>query len=136
MIRRPPRSTRTDTLFPHTTLFRSGCGGAPAQQPEPRRRDRKGGRRGDPPYLPRHGAYRHRDGARRAVSREGAGARRGHRFPARRHRTTPRPRRAGPIEPNNTAVVLAGSPTGTDPLLADTGVSTPAFFPMAGPATH
>src|SRR3546814_14632995 len=34
MIRRPPRSTRTDTLFPYTTLFRSligapkFCGGA------------------------------------------------------------------------------------------------------------
>src|SRR3546814_3298654 len=32
MIRRPPRSTRTDTLFPYTTLFRSErtswcCGG-------------------------------------------------------------------------------------------------------------
>src|SRR3546814_16830055 len=26
MIRRPPRSTRTDTLFPYTTLFRSGTG--------------------------------------------------------------------------------------------------------------
>src|SRR3546814_4083824 len=25
MIRRPPRSTRTDTLFPYTTLFRSEC---------------------------------------------------------------------------------------------------------------
>src|SRR3546814_8956469 len=25
MIRRPPRSTRTDTLFPYTTLFRSLC---------------------------------------------------------------------------------------------------------------
>src|SRR3546814_4010129 len=24
MTRRPPRSTRTDTLFPYTTLFRSG----------------------------------------------------------------------------------------------------------------
>src|SRR3546814_10053223 len=24
MLRRPPRSTRTDTLFPYTTLFRSG----------------------------------------------------------------------------------------------------------------
>src|SRR3546814_98441 len=37
MIRRPPRSTRTDTLFPYTTLFRSagsvrvlGCGRWPA----------------------------------------------------------------------------------------------------------
>src|SRR3546814_12349730 len=26
MIRRPPRSTRTDTLFPYTTLFRSEPG--------------------------------------------------------------------------------------------------------------
>src|SRR3546814_11845536 len=26
MIRRPPRSTRTDTLFPYTTLFRSYFG--------------------------------------------------------------------------------------------------------------
>src|SRR3546814_18043455 len=26
MIRRPPRSTRTDTLFPYTTLFRSHVG--------------------------------------------------------------------------------------------------------------
>src|SRR3546814_16517797 len=32
MIRRPPRSTRTDTLFPYTTLFRSsGNRSAPAQ---------------------------------------------------------------------------------------------------------
>src|SRR3546814_9797681 len=31
MIRRPPRSTRTDTLFPYTTLFRSGCGGDVAE---------------------------------------------------------------------------------------------------------
>src|SRR3546814_15574309 len=28
MIRRPPRSTRTDTLFPYTTLFRSWFDGA------------------------------------------------------------------------------------------------------------
>src|SRR3546814_1086675 len=30
MIRRPPRSTRTDTLFPYTTLFRSGIAGVVA----------------------------------------------------------------------------------------------------------
>src|SRR3546814_1344550 len=36
MIRRPPRSTRTDTLFPYTTLFRS-MGVAPAVRS--RRRD-------------------------------------------------------------------------------------------------
>src|SRR3546814_10237669 len=29
MIRRPPRSTRTDTLFPYTTLFRSPLHRAP-----------------------------------------------------------------------------------------------------------
>src|SRR3546814_6918012 len=34
MIRRPPRSTRTDTLFPYTTLFRS--------PPRPARADRVG----------------------------------------------------------------------------------------------
>src|SRR3546814_5396119 len=42
MIRRPPRSTRTDTLFPYTTLFRSvlpagpeigGAGAGPAWDP-------------------------------------------------------------------------------------------------------
>src|SRR3546814_19955100 len=36
MIRRPPRSTRTDTLFPYTTLFRSegdrGAGGGRQQE--------------------------------------------------------------------------------------------------------
>src|SRR3546814_695720 len=31
MIRRPPRSTRTDTLFPYTTLFRSGALGGIGQ---------------------------------------------------------------------------------------------------------
>src|SRR3546814_2250274 len=36
MIRRPPRSTRTDTLFPYTTLFRSGgFGSATGQVPGP-----------------------------------------------------------------------------------------------------
>src|SRR3546814_10284748 len=31
MIRRPPRSTRTDTLFPYTTLFRSSVPAARAE---------------------------------------------------------------------------------------------------------
>src|SRR3546814_2669024 len=39
MIRRPPRSTRTDTLFPYTTLFRSLLDGL--------------GRRNRTPGLPR-----------------------------------------------------------------------------------
>src|SRR3546814_3546557 len=33
MIRRPPRSTRTDTLFPYTTLFRSSYGRSVPIQP-------------------------------------------------------------------------------------------------------
>src|SRR3546814_3770772 len=33
MIRRPPRSTRTDTLFPYTTLYRSPHERAPHEQP-------------------------------------------------------------------------------------------------------
>src|SRR3546814_10079176 len=32
MIRRPPRATRTDTLFPYTTLFRSVCSRRQARQ--------------------------------------------------------------------------------------------------------
>src|SRR3546814_5665868 len=32
MIRRPPRSTRTDTLFPSTTLFRSAPIGVPGNR--------------------------------------------------------------------------------------------------------
>src|SRR3546814_16241964 len=35
MIRRPPRSTRTDTLFPYTTLFRSEDVGAKGLQKRP-----------------------------------------------------------------------------------------------------
>src|SRR3546814_10452784 len=38
MIRRPPRSTRTDTLFPYTTLFRSRpARHFPAPYPQARR---------------------------------------------------------------------------------------------------
>src|SRR3546814_1990781 len=46
MIRRPPRSTRTDTLFPYTTLFRSHPIDSSACQadhrPERKNRDRPG----------------------------------------------------------------------------------------------
>src|SRR3546814_20817349 len=44
MIRRPPRSTRTDTLFPYTTLFRSDADRRPAR---PRRRSRRSPATGD-----------------------------------------------------------------------------------------
>src|SRR3546814_14427680 len=33
MVRRPPGSTRTDTLFPYTTLFRATAAAAPAKKP-------------------------------------------------------------------------------------------------------
>src|SRR3546814_20976827 len=60
MIRRPPRSTRTDTLLPYTTLFRSLAAIAghslaasvvhrAAHRDRPLRRDRGG--RADPPEL-------------------------------------------------------------------------------------
>src|SRR3546814_11667934 len=43
MIRRPPRSTRTDTLFPYTTLFRSQPqGGRPRRRLRHPRHKRKG----------------------------------------------------------------------------------------------
>src|SRR3546814_15944013 len=48
MILRPPRSTRTDTLFPYTTLFRSART-ARARQPVGQSRDRLCRRR---PQLP------------------------------------------------------------------------------------
>src|SRR3546814_2870614 len=37
MIRRPPRSTRTDTLFPYTTLFRSHGTSVGLRRCQPRR---------------------------------------------------------------------------------------------------
>src|SRR3546814_6354599 len=40
MIRRPPRSTRTDTLFPYTTLFRSQAQGMHAVEAQRRAADR------------------------------------------------------------------------------------------------
>src|SRR3546814_6621494 len=53
MIRRPPRSTRTDTLFPYTTLFRSAAGDrrAPPGAQGRQRREHAPGRR-------RHRQYR------------------------------------------------------------------------------
>src|SRR3546814_1806284 len=44
MIRRPPRSTRTDTLFPYTTLFRSARPRAHAGRQRNLRPGRNGGR--------------------------------------------------------------------------------------------
>src|SRR3546814_238141 len=59
MIPRPPRSTRTDTLFPYTTLFRSllcdtlslagGRARHPARLPGNNRADRRWGNHGPAP---------------------------------------------------------------------------------------
>src|SRR3546814_9565620 len=65
MSRRPPRSTRTDTLFPYTTLFRSGLLPAAQHGLHPReplsaakpgglRRFARQGPRDAGPRLPRH----------------------------------------------------------------------------------
>src|SRR3546814_7331246 len=49
MIRRPPRSTRTDTLFPYTTLFRSTRRGQECRYHEDRPASRDHSCRGGPP---------------------------------------------------------------------------------------
>src|SRR3546814_7507180 len=55
MRRRPPRSTRTDTLFPYTTLFRSRAGARlcrlsirTSSSPEPTRQSPEAARKGLP----------------------------------------------------------------------------------------
>src|SRR3546814_18974501 len=60
MIRRPPRTTRTDTLFPYTTLFRAGPDGGRVLRGRQGRRQRE------------EGALDHRDGERARLC-EGAG---------------------------------------------------------------
>src|SRR3546814_15742276 len=70
MIRRPPRSTRTDTLFPYTTLFRSRrCADAA--------RSRKAGLP-DPDAAVSRRHARHRCGARASLSDDPGAARRGY----------------------------------------------------------
>src|SRR3546814_3306231 len=51
MIRRPPRSTRTDTLLPYTTLFRSGAVDTGAGDRR-LRQDRHGDRYVDQVFVP------------------------------------------------------------------------------------
>src|SRR3546814_9206038 len=53
MIRRPPRSTRTDTLFPYTTLFRSHAAAGPDDHQGSRDRDRDLARYGPGSWRPR-----------------------------------------------------------------------------------
>src|SRR3546814_19511928 len=96
MIRRPPRSTRTDTLFPYTTLFRSVRG----RQPESQGR---GVRRGTGRGARRRagGVFGARRAQIRARRRRGARARLSRRpLPARLHGPSPgrAARRCGPAQ--------------------------------------
>src|SRR3546814_6064838 len=64
MIRRPPRSTRTDTLFPYTTLFRSiRCGPHDAHP----------GREGSCLAVRAESAERRNTGSHRSLSRHDEG---------------------------------------------------------------
>src|SRR3546814_18407354 len=75
MIRRPPRSTRTDTLFPYTTLFRSPDPALRGQLQAVRnlRRRRGGGGRHPRRCLIRRPSFvRSGPPARRAASRSAA----------------------------------------------------------------
>src|SRR3546814_9467093 len=82
MIRRPPRSTRTDTLFPYTTLFRSPALSRAASSAA--RRPLSFAARGAPPpegraagrFAISQGELSRTAGAGRAAGR-GVGARRG-----------------------------------------------------------
>src|SRR3546814_14404012 len=89
MIRRPPRSTRTDTLFPYTTLFRSAHGGIAdavcadiaRADPELSRAERRGAELAVQPHRivrANFGA----EAAGRAVAAVGGRARRRHRHDA------------------------------------------------------
>src|SRR3546814_10029517 len=85
MVRRPPRSKRTDTLFPYTTLFR--CGGACG------RGGGAGSRAGGALALP-HDDGEGKDGPWRAAEvdrgRRGGSIRRLARWPLRRPAARPR----------------------------------------------
>src|SRR3546814_3015769 len=59
MVRRPPRSTRTDTLFPYTTLFRSGR--PESDEGHEARAPAEGGIEGAAEQRPKHGAERPAD---------------------------------------------------------------------------
>src|SRR3546814_20803059 len=83
MIRRPPRSTRTDTLFPYTTLFRSvvqptvplRAGDRAGPGTEPRLRSRCGGAAAatrQPQPVPAHGRAAEAVAAAAQLSRQAA----------------------------------------------------------------
>src|SRR3546814_12616804 len=92
MIRRPPRSTRTDTLFPYTTLFRSAD----------RRAEGKavGGT-----------ARRHQDRADSAGKRQGSCGHSGEREVDAQHRVGALDRRCTPVRAGERAGAVRGTGT-------------------------
>src|SRR3546814_20433653 len=100
MLRRPPRSTRTDTLFPYTTLFRSdrpaGHGRKPPSCPGPDEPDVQGDQAGlvrlrdDVPWTPEGGTVR------RPIGKPYPAPRRRH-FPTLGPGNPPHPAPLGPI---------------------------------------
>src|SRR3546814_4721133 len=71
MLRRPPRSTRTDTLFPYTTLFRSRSRRGLRRRGNPFRssQDRRLNHVSQDEFAPRHAEDRRRRACRRSAFR-------------------------------------------------------------------
>src|SRR3546814_7016981 len=87
MIRRPPRSTRTDTLFPYTTLFRSQ-------------------KRSDIPPCGRGRANIRRESRRRAYERRG-GSPQVRRSPDRRETARDQPSHPSRTSPASRCTIVA-----------------------------
>src|SRR3546814_4540711 len=110
MILRPPRSTRTDTLFPYTTLFRSRLAAVPREGPalvaarRARRRRRQPGPRGP---ARGGGGVRHRGSASGHPGRRPRRAR----LPQREgRRARPPPPRRPPPGPGPTRFATSWQP--------------------------
>src|SRR3546814_13751772 len=101
MIRRPPRSTRTDTLFPYTTLFRSDAVEAALLAPEEADRDH-GAEGNDEEY------HQHR---RRKDQRQMVGQRA---RPVASHCSSTTQRSAGSTTPISLPASTAGRSRGVD----------------------
>src|SRR3546814_8224705 len=76
MIRRPPRSTRTDTLFPYSTLVRSRAQGDPGKVRHVARRRPRQGQGPDVPDRPPRRLQRPDAGRRPGRMRDGNAGRR------------------------------------------------------------
>src|SRR3546814_3395079 len=114
MIRGPPKSTRTDTLFPSTTLFRSPSQRSPPvadAAAHPRRRRREAGRAEEGSRPQAGGSRRGKGRARRKGRRaqEGRGPEKGRRRRQGRARKEARRQESGPQEGRLSANTRLGS---------------------------